>query len=129
MLREALIDSESFLAPLPQIIEEDCQHYHCPQATTPTNITFASEDMLVKDQNHNRSSYYTSYVGSTKVERVLINLGSALSIMLVRLIQFLCITINKLASTTTVVHEFKHKIVSLLGKFVSNIRSAISRQK
>lgn len=62
------------------------------------------ENMLVKNPNHDRPLYYMGYIRSTNLERVLIDPDSTLSITPVCLMQFLCITVCKLAVMTTTIH-------------------------
>lgn len=85
-LREVLADSEIFFTLVPPSAQEDCYCYH--QVFLLPSITFSPEDMLVKNPNHDWLLYYTRYIGSTKVERILIDLGLALSIMPFHLMQF-----------------------------------------
>lgn len=66
--------------------EIECQYYQCHQISTLPNITFTPKDVLVKSSNHGHPFYYTRYIGSTKVERILIDSGSALIIMSVGLL-------------------------------------------
>jgi len=90
--REALANSESFLTHMPEAPRDDTQHScsecHHVQLKVPA-ITFTAEDMLLKDNKHNRPLYYTGYIGSTCIERVQIDLGSPLSIIPKRLLYFL----------------------------------------
>ena len=63
-LRDALVDSKSFLTQVPSIHTDDneipCPQCHLVQVTC---ITFTPEDMLLKDNQHDRSLYYTGYIG------------------------------------------------------------------
>lgn len=78
-LYKALVDSETFLTQvLPLTKEEYCC---CHQISSLPSITFSLEDILVKNPNHDRPLYYTRYIRSTKVERILIDPSSALTIM------------------------------------------------
>jgi len=74
VLREALADSEIFLAQIPAIPEED--DGHCHQASRRSLcITFSLEDMQIKGK-HDRALYYIGYIGSSKVSRALWPAGS-----------------------------------------------------
>jgi len=44
-----------------------CPGCHHVQLKMPT-ITFTAEDMLLKDNKHGRSLYYTGHIGSTALE-------------------------------------------------------------
>ena len=72
-LRDALANSESFLTCIPEVPDDEmrspCSECHHAQSKVPT-ITFTAEDMLLKDNKHDRPLYYTRYIGSTCIERV-----------------------------------------------------------
>ena len=63
----------------------ECHHI---QSKVPA-ITFTVEDMLFKDNKHDRPLYYTGYIGSMCIERIQVDPGSALSIIPKRLLYFL----------------------------------------
>jgi len=81
-LRDALANSESFLTCMPEVPNDDiqspCPECHQVQSKVPA-ITFTAEDMLLKDNKHDRPLYYTGYIGSTCIERIQVDPGSALS--------------------------------------------------
>jgi len=79
-------------------------------------ITFTAEDILLKDNKHDRPLYYTRYIGSTCIERIQVGSGSALSIIPKRLFYFLGITLNRLSAMTTRIHGFNAGSSHLLGK-------------
>jgi hypothetical protein len=81
-----------------------------------TYITFSSEDMLLKGKPHIRPLYLTGYIGSTHVERVQVDPGSALSIIPRRLLNFLNIPLHRLSSTNTTIVGFNAGSSSPLGK-------------
>ena len=80
-LRNALANSESFLTHMSETPGDDtqplCFECHHVQSKVPP-ITFIAEDMLLKDNKHNQPLYYTGYIGSTCIERVQVDPGSAL---------------------------------------------------
>jgi len=79
-LREAFADSEIFLTQIPAISKEE-NDGHCHQAFRHFPcITFSPEDMQIKEK-HDRPLYYMGYIRSSKVSRIQVDLGSALSIM------------------------------------------------
>lgn len=62
-------------------IEDFCPH--CHQVTMQILcVTFSLEDMQVKNIKCNRPLYYTGYIGYLKVNRIQVDLSSALSIIL-----------------------------------------------
>ena len=56
-LRDALVNSESFLTYMPEILKDDtqssCPECHHVQSKVPA-ITFTAEDMLLKDNKYDR---------------------------------------------------------------------------
>ena len=79
-------------------------------------ITFSPQDMLLKGKPHVRPLYLTGYIGSTCVERVQVDPGSALSIIPRRLLSFLNIPLYRLPSTNTTIVGFNTGSSSPLGK-------------
>ena len=82
-------------------------------------ITFITEDMLLKDNKHDRPLYYTGYIGSTCIERVQVDPGSALSIIPKRLLYFLGIPLYRLSATTIIIYDFNAEVVIYLERFDS----------
>jgi len=105
--RDALANSESFLTHMPETPKDDtqppCSECHHIQPKVPA-IAFTAEDMLLKDNKHDRPLYYTGYIGSTCIKRVQVNPESALSIIPKRLLYFLGIPLNQLSATTTTIY-------------------------
>lgn len=91
-LREDLADSKIFLTQVPPPAEEKYCYYY--QVSSLISITFTPEDILVKNPSHDWPLYYTGYIGSMKVERILIDPGSTLSIMPIQLMQFMHIPVQ-----------------------------------
>ena len=88
-IRDALANSELFLTHMPktpgdvsQPLYSECQHI---QSKVPA-IIFTAENMLLKDNKHDRPLYYTGYIGSTCIERIQVDPGFALSIIPKRLL-------------------------------------------
>ena len=79
-------------------------------------ITFTPEDMLLKDNQHDRPLYYIGYIRSTHIERIQVDSGSALSIIPKRLLYFLFITLNMLSTMTTTIYSFNAGSSHPLGK-------------
>jgi len=79
-------------------------------------ITFPPEDMLLKDNKHDRPLYYIGYIGYTCIERIQVDLGSALSIIPKRLLYFLGIPLSRLSTTTTTIYGFNIGSNHPLGK-------------
>ena len=106
-LRKALAEADSFLIQLPPSPEEEEAEPKCPHCNfvlqNIPHITFSPEDMLLKDNKHNRPLYYTGYISSSYIERIQVDPGSALSIIPRRLLHFLGIPLHRLSNTTTTI--------------------------
>ena len=90
-LREALTDTEAFIAQIPAgREEEDDRHYL--QTFNPFPITLTPDDMQIKGE-HDISLYYIGYFGLSEVSCIQVDLGSVLSIMPRRVMQHLVIPI------------------------------------
>ena len=104
---------------MPEILKDDaqssCPECHHVQSRVPA-ITFTAEDMLLKDNKHDRPLYYTGYIGSTCIERVQVDPGSALSIIPKRFLYFLGILLYRLFATTTTIYGFNARSSHPLGK-------------
>lgn len=135
-LKEALTQLESFLTQLtPQLTESGdgeplCSHSNMAMQHVPS-ITFTDEDMLLKDNNHDRPLYHTGYIGSSRIERIQVDLGSALSIIPRRVMNFMRIPLCRLASITTTIYGFNSGSSRPLGKIrlkcqISDLRSEIT---
>ena len=104
---------------MPEASEDDSQAL-CPecyhkQSKVPA-ITFTAEDMLLKDNKHDRPLYYTGYISSTCIERIQIDPGSVLSIIPKRVLYFLRILLNRLSAMTTTTYGFNAGSSHPLGK-------------
>lgn len=115
-LWETLANSESFLTHILFSTKSRLSTLSIHQVSAILNITFTSEDMLVKSSDHNHPFYYTGYIGCTKVERILIDLGFTLNIMSVHLLQFFPIPIHKLAATKITIYGFNAQSSQLVRK-------------
>lgn len=94
-----LADAKVFLTQiLPGLPEEEQQSLYVS-----TRITFSPEDIHVLGK-HDRPLYFTGYLGSTDLNHILVDSGSALSIMPRRVMQYLRIPTNLLSSTDTMIY-------------------------
>ena len=108
-LRDALANSESFLKHMPETSKDDTQPLALHVIIYSRKyllFTFTAEDMLLKDNKHDRPLYYTGYIGSTCIERVHVDSGSALSIIPKRLLYFLGILLYRLSVMPTMIYDF-----------------------
>ena len=93
-----------------------CSECHLIQSRV-SAITFTAEDMLLKDIKHDRPLYYTGCISSTCIERVQVDLESALSIIPKRLLYFLGLPLYRLSATTTTIYDFNTGSNHPLGNF------------
>ena len=104
---------------MPETPDDDtqplCSECHHIQSKIPA-ITFTAEDMLLKDNKHDRPLYYIGYISSTCIEKVQVDPGYTLSITPKRLLYFLGILLNRLSATTTMIYGFNVESSHLLGK-------------
>jgi len=118
-LRDALANSESFLTYMPNIPKDDTQS-SCPEChhvqSKVSTIIFTAEDMLLKDNKHDRPLYYIRYISSTCIEKVQVDPGSARNIIPKRLLYFLGIPLYRLSITTTIIYGFNAGSSHPLGK-------------
>jgi len=88
-------------------------------------ITFTAKDMLLKDNKYDQTLYYTGHIGSTCIERIQVDTGSALSIIPKRLLYFLGIPLYRLSVMTTIIYGFNEGSSHLFKKIDSVVESEI----
>jgi len=133
-LRNARANSESFLTHMPETPRNDtqpsCSECHYVQLKV-SAITFTAEDMLLKDNKHDRTLYYTRYISSTDIKRAQVGPGSALSIIPKRLLYLLGIPLYQLSATSTTIYDFNAGSSHPLGKIrlrcqIGNLKSEVT---
>jgi len=92
-----------------------CSECHHIQSKVPA-ITFTAEDMLLKDNKHDRPLHYTGYIGSMCIERIEVDPGSILGIIPKRFLYFLGILLYRLSAMTTMIYGFNAGSSHPLGK-------------
>jgi len=92
-----------------------CPECHHVQPKMPT-ITFIAEDMLLKDNKHDRPLYYTGYIGLTCIKRIQVDLRSVLSIIPKKLLYYFGIPFSRLSAMTTTIYGFNVGSSNPLGK-------------
>jgi len=114
-----LLILKSFLTQVPSIPKRNdgasCPQCHMVQQQVPC-ITFTPEDMLFKDNRHDKPLYYTGYIASTHIERIQVDPRSALSTIPKRLFYFLGIPLSRLSTTTMTIYGFNAGSSHPLGK-------------
>ena len=97
--REALADVEVFMTQIPAEPQEESREDCLYASQNAPYITFMPDDMQVKGK-HDRPLYFTGYIGSSKVSRIQVDPGSALSIMPRRVMQHLGIPTHRLSAVS-----------------------------
>jgi len=81
---------------------KDVAHY----AACNTAITFTDDDLLLGSKPHNRPLFVTGYIREQKVRRILVDGGSAVSIMPKSTMNDLGITVEELSKSRMVIQGF-----------------------
>ncbi|KAL0419166.1 UNVERIFIED_CONTAM: hypothetical protein Sradi_1330100 [Sesamum radiatum] len=71
-----------------------------------STITFTDEDLLLESKPHNRPLFVSGYVREQKVNRRLIDGGSAVNILPLRILKELEIPIDELSNSRLMIHGF-----------------------
>ncbi|KAK4381927.1 hypothetical protein Sango_2919800 [Sesamum angolense] len=71
-----------------------------------STITFTDEDLLLGSKPHNRPLFVAGYVHEQKVNRILIDGGSAVNILLLRILKKLGIPIDELSNSRLMIQGF-----------------------
>jgi len=114
-LREVLTDAEVFMAQIPAGQQEEDEEDYLHASQNAPCITFTPDNMQVKVK-HNRPLYFTGYIRSSKVSRIQVDSGSALSIMPRRVMQHLGIPIHRLSATQTNIYGLNANGMRPTGK-------------
>jgi len=69
-------------------------------------ITFTDEDMQLGSTDHNRPLYVTNMIGDKKINRILLDCGSAVNLLPLRVLQAIGITPNQLSPTLPTIQGF-----------------------
>ena len=71
-----------------------------------TSITFASENLLLRSTPHNRPLFVTGYAKEQKVNKILIDGGSAINILPLKILKELGIPIDELSNSRLMIQGF-----------------------
>jgi len=69
LTREALADAEVFMTKIPSELQDENKEDCLYASQNAPYITFTPDDMQVKEK-HDRSMYFTGYIGSSEVSRI-----------------------------------------------------------
>ncbi|KAL0295643.1 UNVERIFIED_CONTAM: hypothetical protein Scaly_3095500 [Sesamum calycinum] len=81
-----------------------------------STITFTDEDLLLGSKPHNRPLFVAGYVREQKVNRILIDGGSAVNILPLRILKELEIPIDELSNSRLMIQDAKTSYNMLLGR-------------
>ncbi|KAL0427896.1 UNVERIFIED_CONTAM: hypothetical protein Slati_2964400 [Sesamum latifolium] len=82
-----------------------------------STITFTDEDLLLGSKSHNRPLFVAGYVREQKVNRILIDGGSAVNILPLRILKELKIPIDELSNSRLIIQGFNqggHRVVGII---------------
>ncbi|KAL0323627.1 UNVERIFIED_CONTAM: hypothetical protein Sangu_1982000 [Sesamum angustifolium] len=71
-----------------------------------STITFTDKDLLLGSKPHNRPLFVAGYIREQKVNRILIDGGSAVNILPLRILKELGIPIDELSNSCLVIQGF-----------------------
>jgi len=94
--------------------EKDNNHCHYTLEQF-SYISFTPEGIQVKGK-HDKPLYYIGYIRSSEVSRIQVNLGSMLSIIPRRVMQYLGIPIHRFSATQTTIYNFNANGTYPMGK-------------
>ncbi|KAL0290009.1 UNVERIFIED_CONTAM: hypothetical protein Sradi_7059300 [Sesamum radiatum] len=80
-----------------------------------STITFTNEDLLLGSKPHNRPLFVAGYVREQKVNRILIDEGSAVNILPLRILEELGILIDELSNSCLMIQGFNHEGQRVVG--------------
>ncbi|GLT49370.1 hypothetical protein SLA2020_229330 [Shorea laevis] len=87
-------------------------------------IAFTDEDLQLGTQKHNRPLYVSGVVRNHKVNRILIDDGSAVNIMPIYTMKRIGITVDELSSSKLLIQGFNQKGQRAIGKIRINFQIA-----
>ncbi|XP_060200598.1 uncharacterized protein LOC132628857 [Lycium barbarum] len=74
--------------------------------TCDAKITFTNDDLLLGQTLHNRPLYMVGFVRGHKVNRIMIDDGSGVNILLIRIVKELGISVDELSERRLMIHGF-----------------------
>ena len=78
-------------------------------------ITFSDEDLPLGSTNHNKPLYVTGRIGDERINRILLDYGSAVNLLLLRVLRAMGITPNQLSPTLLTIQGFNQVGQKALG--------------
>ena len=78
-------------------------------------ITFSDEDLLLWSANHNRPLYVTGMIRDRRINRILLDYGSAVNLLTLRVLRSIRITPNQLSLTLLTIQGFNQVGQKTLG--------------
>jgi hypothetical protein len=118
-LRQALIEALQ----KPEVYEIDmAKHNLLCNSVESNQITFVEDDKVMKCDDHNHPLYIEGNIASAHLRRILIDPGSAVSILPVHSLTWAGYTIDDLDSTEVVICGFNNQGMSALGSITVKIQ-------
>jgi len=78
-------------------------------------VTFSDEDLQLGSANHNRPLYITGRIGDERINRILLDCGSAINLLPLRVLRAIEITPNQLSPTLLTIQGFNQVGQKALG--------------
>ncbi|KAJ1700966.1 hypothetical protein LUZ63_000745 [Rhynchospora breviuscula] len=119
-LREALIyalqNPSSFQAYFAQEVREEVA-----QVEQAPSITFTDEDLMTGTADHNRPLYTTGTIYGKKINKILVELGSSISIIPLKMLVQLSLSIRETRKDKIRIHGFNHQYQKALRSIVIDV--------
>jgi hypothetical protein len=80
-----------------------------------TGVNYTDEDLLIGTADHNRPMFITGECEGQKLNRILIDAGSSINIMPLKILKTLALDIKLLSNEKVTIHGFNQNSQSALG--------------
>jgi len=78
-------------------------------------MTFSNEDLQLGSANHNRPLYVTDMIGDKRINRIPLDCGFAVNLLLLRVLREIEVTPNQLSPTLLTIQGFNQVGQKALG--------------
>jgi hypothetical protein len=69
-------------------------------------INFTDDDLLIGTTDHNRPLYITGNYGGQKIGRILVDVGSSINIMPLKILKTITLDVKNLSDEKVIIHDF-----------------------
>lgn len=115
-LIQALMDPDDYKDQVDPIEVDEVLSYPLNQcAACMACVTFSDEDLQLGSANHNRPLYVTGRIGDKRINRILLDCGSAVNLLPLRVLRAIGITPNQLSPTLLTIQGFNQVGQKALG--------------